>query len=331
MQKRDILVFSIVLLLLFSSCGKKGDPLPRGLQVPEKIQDLSGEVKDGLLFLSFSLPGHSEEDTRISDLAGFKVVKGCGTCMGSFEPFKEIRFDEGRGYTRSNGKIYIYDNDLVEGQEYSYKVYLFSKKGTRGDASNVFTIKWQRPPDAPQDVTVKEDDGKVELIWEKEIDTYYNVYRFDDNRYPLFPLNKMLIENQSYIDTGLENGKTYIYEVRKVKVKNGMPWEGEGLRVEATPKDKTPPATVANVKAEKKENHILISWTENIEPDVAGYNIYIIRGNEVVKLNKEPVQGKSFVDAQPHPERYISYYVTCVDTSGNESKPSRESIVILKE
>jgi len=331
MRKRDIFVLSIGLVLLFSSCGKKGDPLPKGLQLPEKIQDLTGEVKDGLLFLSFSLPGYGKEGAPINDIAGFKVVKGCGTCMGVFEPFKEIRFDEERGYARSNGKIYIYDNDLVEGQEYSYKVYPFTKKGTRGDASNLFTIIWQRPPETPAGISVREDDGKVELLWEKETDAYYNIYRFDDNRYPLFPLNTMLIQNQSYVDTGLENGKTYIYEVRKVKVKNGIPWEGEGLRIEATPRDKTPPATVANVQAEKKGNQILITWTENIEPDVAGYNIYMIRGNEVIRLNKEPVQGKSFVDTHLHTERYVSYYLTCVDTSGNEGAPSRESIVILKE
>jgi len=317
-------------MLLIVSCGKKGDPLPKGLSLPEKIQDLSGEVKDGILFLSFSIPGEGTGGA-LRDLAGFKVVKGCGTCMGVFEPFKEIRLDEERGYGRSNGKIYIYDDDLTEGQEYSYKVYLFTHKGSRGEASNVFSITWQKPPDALPGIAVAEDDGKVTLSWEKEADTYYNIYRFDDNRYPLFPLNKMLIANQTYTDTGLENGKKYIYEVRRVKVRNGVSWEGEGLRVEAIPKDRTPPASVANVIAERKGSQIIVSWIENIEPDVAGYNIYLIRGNEVVKLNTEPVKGKHFVDTQVHHERYISYYVTCVDTSGNESEPSRESIIILKD
>ena len=38
-----------------------------------------------------------------------------------------------------------------------------------------------------------------------------------------------------------------------------------------------------------------------------------------------------FLDNNTPDIRYVSYYVVAVDESGNESTPSREVIVILKE
>ena len=49
------------------------------------------------------------------------------------------------------------------------------------------------------------------------------------------------------------------------------------------------------------------------------------------KLNKELLIEPQFFDATPGAQRYVSYYVTAVDRAGNESSPSREIVVVLKE
>jgi hypothetical protein len=49
------------------------------------------------------------------------------------------------------------------------------------------------------------------------------------------------------------------------------------------------------------------------------------------KINKELVSEPRFVDEKPGANRYLSYYVTAVDRSGNESRPSKEEVVILKD
>lgn len=320
-----------MVMLLFASCGKKGDPMPKGLPIPGGINDLTGEVKDGMLFLSFSTPSINKDGSEPKDLAGFKIFKACGSCMGTFEPFKDLSLENRKGFLIQDGKVFVYDDDLMNGFQYGYKVYPYTKKGTRGDPSNTFTIKWEKALDPVKGVSVKENDERVELSWEKEEGFLYNVYRYDDNVYPLFPLNKTPLAAPYFLDTGLENDKTYAYEVRKVQVKEGIRREGEGVKIAATPKDMSPPARPAEVKAEKKDGGVLVTWKENTEEDFAGYNIFRISSGKAEKLNKEPLEKNMYLDKNIPDNRYISYYVTSLDETGNESEPSREVVIIVKE
>jgi len=74
-----------------------------------------------------------------------------------------------------------------------------------------------------------------------------------------------------------------------------------------------------------------VSWLENTEGDIAGYNVYRIVGRSEQKLTRTPVRGTQFIDQSLGEHRFLSYYVTSVDLSGNESEPSREIIIIVKE
>ena len=331
MKKKYILVFSIVIVLFFSGCGKKAPPRPVALPLAGGISDLSGEVKDGVLFLSFTVPQKNKDGSEIKDLGGFRVFKSCGTCAGTFEPFRNISFEEAKGFTVERGRLYIFDDDVMSGFEYGYKVYPYTKKGTRGDVSNTFVIKWENPPDTPKDITVSTDDGIVELKWPKEEGYSYNVYRYSGNAYPLFALNQTRITASSFMDTGLANNTEYTYEVRKVRETGGIFREGEGTKVKATPVDKTPPRQPEMVKAVKKGNIVSITWKENTEKDFAGYNVYKVTGGTKEKINKELFKENSFLDQKISNERFVSYCVTALDAAGNESELSRESIVILKE
>ena len=301
------------------------------LPVPGGINDLSGEVKDGVLFLSFSVPSKNVDGSEVKDLAGFKVYKACGTCLGGFEPYKDLLLEEKKGYTLYGGKMYFYDDDLMAGFEYSYRVYPYTKKGTRGDGSNIFKVRWQNPPGPVKNLSVKGDDERAELSWDKEEGFSYNVYRYENGVYPLFPLNKSSLADASFLDLGLENGKQYTYEVRKVQTKDGMLLEGEGAKIIATPIDRRPPSRPTDVKAEKTEGGVLITWKEIKEKDLAGYNLFRVDAGKAEKLNKEPIKENRYTDRNMPDTRYLSYYVTAVDRAGNESEASREVVVIVND
>ncbi len=337
MLKRNISVCSIILAalclaLVFSSCGKKGNPVPIPVVKAGTINDLRGEVRDGVLFLSFTPPASlgrkeartGEEEPRI---ASFKVVKGCGTCLADLQPLRTIVLNEKRGYTLAGNRLYFYDDDLMPGDSYAYRVYPVTERGTNGEASNAFVIKWEEPPGPPQGpLKIVEGDTRVELSWTKEEKYLYNIYRYDNGRYPVVPLNPRPISTELYMDAGLTNGRTYTYEVRKVSPAP-LPLEGEGLKGTATPKDRTPPGAPMGVKAEKKGKAIVVTWQANAEKDLAGYNVYRIMGSQAVKLNNTPLKETTFLDTGAPDFRFIAYHVTAVDTERNESEPSQESII----
>jgi len=331
---RSIYVISALIFLALVSCGKKAPPKPKSAPVQETVGDLRGEVKDGVLFLSFVAPaGVTSGTDGVAPQAwvGFKILKSCTGCGGSLEPWRELYLTDKTGYTIYKGRLFLYDDDLAPGLDYAYRVIPFTGTGIDGAASNTYTIKWQRTPKPPKDVVAKGGDTSVDLSWTREEDFLYNVYRFNDDVYPLEPVNQTLLGTNLFTDHALQNGKRYRYEVRAVRLEGTMRWEGEGTSVEATPQDRTPPDRPRNLVATKKDDGVMISWEKNAEADLLGYNIYRISSGKPEKLNKDPLTEPQFFDAAPGAQRYVSYYVTAVDRAGNESSPSREIIVVLKE
>ena len=331
--KRSIFaVLSIIILASLTSCGKKAPPLPKGIPPAVAVADFKGEVTDGVLFLSFVMPERKAEVSGPGVLAGIKVLKSCTGCGGRLEPLREIRLTDETGYTIHNGRLYFYDDDLKEGQEYAYQVVPYTDRGVQGAASGVYSIKWERVPKPPAQFSARADDRRVDLTWSEEEKVFYNVYRFEDDVYPLEPINKLLLSMTLFSDRAVQNGKRYRYEVRSVRLAGTMRWEGEGKAVEVVPEDKTPPAPPRTLKGVKQGNDVLISWEKNAEEDFLGYTIYRVGADKPEKLNQEPLREPEFLDKSvPETLRYVSYYVTALDRTGNESGPSRELIIMLRE
>ena len=333
-MRKNRLIFAALSLafLALVACGKKGNPRPMGLPLPRAIGDLRGDVKDGLLFVSFTIPTKNQDATNVSGIEGFRIMRSCAVCGGAFDIWKNIRLDDRQGYTIRDGRLYTYDDDLRVGVVYGYRVYPYNTKGIQMDGSNVFSLTWLKPPSRPSGVTAAEEDSRIVLSWEKTDDLSYNVYRWDNDVYPLFPRNPAPLAAAPFTDEGLQNGKTYKYGVRAVKVEGTRPFEGEGTVILATPRDKTPPAPPATPKLEKSDGGVLLSWAPSPEADLAGYNVYRLAAGKQEKINTSLLQEPEFFDKNPGADlRYVSYYVTAVDVSGNESNPSREQIIVIKE
>jgi len=139
-----------------------------------------------------------------------------------------------------------------------------------------------------------------------------------------------------YPDTGFDFGKTYVYVVRSVISEEGVLLESADSRPAIlTPKDIFPPAPPQDVVAAVLPGPVAgtsvveLSWTINLENDLAGYRIYRSEqeGGRGQLLTTELLPTPAYRDGSVLTGRRYWYTVTAVDRAGNESAPSTPALV----
>jgi hypothetical protein len=88
----------------------------------------------------------------------------------------------------------------------------------------------------------------------------------------------------------------------------------------APPVDTVPPVAPVGVMVEEDVNQVKVTWSENAEPDLAGYNVYSSGQEEGPwnKVNEDLLLCPWCYDSPVTME--ITYYmITAMDESGNES------------
>ena len=107
-------------------------------------------------------------------------------------------------------------------------------------ASNVFSLTWLKPPAPPANLTAKREDSKIMLSWERR--EWALLQRVSLGKTPYIPSSR---EPRPPCRVSVyrltPERKTYKYEVRAVRVENGVPRRGRAPGLGDTQK-KTPPA-----------------------------------------------------------------------------------------
>jgi hypothetical protein len=134
-----------------------------------------------------------------------------------------------------------------------------------------------------------------------------------------------------YRDSGFEYGSTYAYVVRTVIDSPAGALESSDSPVAiVTPKDTFPPAApqgiVAAIQPGIASGSVVVdlSWSINVEPDLAGYRVYrsdqeSTRGD---LLTPALLPSPAYRDNSVQSGQHYWYTVTAVDRAGNESAPS---------
>lgn len=139
-----------------------------------------------------------------------------------------------------------------------------------------------------------------------------------------------------YQDTGFDFGRTYAYIVRSTIREGGALLEsGDSRPAIVTPKDTFPPAApqdmVAAVLPGVTSGSFVVdlSWTINLENDLAGYRIYRSEQKDArgQLLTPELLPTPAYRDTAVTSGRQYWYTVTAVDRAGNESSPSTVVLV----
>ena len=150
------------------------------------------------------------------------------------------------------------------------------------------------------------------------------------------------------LDHTAQKGETYRYTAQRVR---SVSLGGHALElrsaisppVTVAMRDIFPPHAPSGLEAvpggaTASDRSIDLSWTPEVDSDLAGYIVYrqdvdekgVVAGT-ATRLNLTPVVGPAYRDQTAMAGRRYAYRVTAVDTAGNESAPSADVQEMLRE
>jgi len=230
------------------------------------------------------------------------------------------------------------DRDVsATGMLYVYRVAAIDDDGLEGRQSTAaFGLpKDTTPPPPVTNLQAKVKKHIVELNWKPQmttdLDGYY-VYRAEekDNPFRLVgpPIKK---EITSFVDSGfakrgLYPGRTYYYYVSQVDVAlNESPRE----LVEVKIPDDEPPSPPPSIYCKNNDDgSVEVIWPVSLTPDLAKYRVYRQEEGQEVLLRKEvPRDTNNYLDKEVAKGKRYFYYVSAVDSVGNESEKKSFEII----
>lgn len=133
-------------------------------------------------------------------------------------------------------------------------------------------------------------------------------------------LNPELIQENSYLDTGLKDGEEYSYYVTAVDLSGNESVASELVTVVPT-HDVTPPPVPQKLQVWDLGvgKRVLVEWSGVSASDFEGYNLYRMEKGVWTKLNDSPLSETSFEDTKVVNGTVYRYKVTSQDDVGNES------------
>ena len=159
---------------------------------------------------------------------------------------------------------------------------------------------------------------------------------------------KEAVDAGGTVDRTAQKGESYRYTARRLRE---VSLQGHALElrsdlsspVTVTMLDTFPPGVPTGIEAiaggaTPSDRSIDLSWTPDIDPDLAGYSVYrqeVTSAGQVAgtatRLNTTPIVGPAYRDQTAVPGHRYAYRVTAVDASGNESAPSADVQETLRE
>lgn len=230
------------------------------------------------------------------------------------------------------------DIDIDERLTYRYRAFGIAQDGTESAATAIVNITVPSsdttPPPVPENPTVTPGDGLIQLGWDavsaEDLAGYQWAIGLSTGTYA--QIRDVSSDTLGVTIPGLTNGTTYYFAVRSKDTSgNVSDWSVEvsGAPVAVGGGDTTPPAVPSNVTAVRTDSgQITVSWQENVETDLASYRVYTSVPPAGSSTGPWTLLATKAAGTSAHVQSGLTaigvyyYYVTAVDTSGNESAPS---------
>ena len=336
-------------------CGVQGIPHPPRLEVPEKITDLSVAQIGQSLEIHFTFPQQTADGQRITNPLEIEILRALAPPSAGLSKLPEpeiwTRLIRSEWLPYAQGNNVSYSAHLTEREFHDWRGQTLAvavRTLTRGYRHRAIESEPSNFVDVPI-FDVSEPVGNMKcVVTEKAVEVQfspptrtlsgelihdlagYQIYRSATGKVGSY---EMVGETASspFRDGKFEFGKEYYYQVRVVFGKPGhLAMSDASPALKITPRDVFPPGPPQGLQSIYSAGAVELVWTANTEADLAGYNVYRMDGETAQRVNKELLRTPIFRDTSAAPGKTLTYYVTAVDLSGNESKPSEREEVETK-
>lgn len=325
---------------LDSAFAYPGTPVQRAPQTPDKPEKPKIAVVAGGNALTVKFHQNNGTVERNKAIIGYYIYRDTKS-TGSFN-YKVATISDLKNLTfcDTTDLTYVCVNDIsvVNGTRYFYKISAFDAYGNESELSdsNFGTPAVTLPPANAGAVSVQPDASNsynLKVYWAPgALTTNASILGFKllrsaattgvwniitpQNPTPegYFPKNTSI-----YMDSGLTMGQSYCYKVITV---DSLAGESTGVESCGIPgSDIFAPVPPVGLLAVAANQSVSLSWSQNSEPDLAGYNVYTsssingtyTRINETMLTYPYSAKGGLINDT------IYWFAVTAVDKAGNES------------
>jgi hypothetical protein len=312
------------------------------LHLPQPITDLKAVRKGDKVYLSWTAPAETTDGEGIRSEGTVLVCRALQTQAGANCRDKAGQVPLLPTNTQANRRQTFVDDvaPLIAANDprdfFTYNVIAANGRGKTAGASNPVAVFLGPSVPPAKEVRGEVHPDAVLLTWTPQaapanrLNAQFaqRVYRAGESGEPVL-LATLASGDTTYKDTTFTWEKPYTYTVvavTKVLSRDGSKtldeFEGEASApLQITPHDTFPPAAPQGVQAVYSSGFVDLAWRPNTESDIAGYNVY----RDSQKLNDKPVGASAFRDDKLQgvvPGTELTYFVTAVDTQGNESERS---------
>jgi hypothetical protein len=354
--------FLFSIFLFSAGCGAPGEPVPPSPPVPLAINDLAAHQAGDGVQLSFTLPSNTITGQKLASPPAVEILRGALRADGSADAksFRVVYTIPGalvENY-RVNGRVIFTDPIAPEETKasgvFAYAVRTRASQKRASADSNFISLRVFPVPVPIASVEAHVTETAIELSWPVPAITAagepvttitgYRIYRSESRPAAAGSTPQELPQGKpeaqaallassdtnSYRDTSMIFDHTYIYKVRSVIQVEGSELESSDSQpVTVTPRDTFPPAVpqglVAAVLPGAAPGTVLVdlSWSINLETDLAGYHVYRSEqeGTKGQLVTPDLLPTPAIRDTSVEPGHRYWYTVTAVDRTGNESAP----------
>lgn len=343
----------VAVALLIAACGKSAPPVAPEARAPAPVSDLRGVVEDGVVALTWTNPLRRTDGSRVRDLMEARVYrtedegvvppKPALLTVGKIAGYREIaviRMGTPAPAVVQGDTVGLVDREgLRFGRRYTYVVLTEDSQGRVSPPSIRASVTLIAPPEPLAPPRLEAGDREVRVRWQppsRLVDgsppgpLAYEVTRSTSAEGPPETVFAQPAGVTEFVDSGVENDRTYYYAVRAVRQEAGTTARGEfSPRVAATPARTTPPAAPARLVATVSGRTVRLSWAPSPDPLVGGHLVYRASGaGDFVRIGSIRVPATTLIDRDVRPGTY-RYAVTAQDTTTRANESLRSNVVTV--